>query len=193
MEAKAITAELGEAMASQQVSLHVIGIRAKKLSRDLLAGSSGIILAGLAGALDPALAVGDVIVDSASPPLPLCHFPRGKFYATDHLAATPAEKQRLFRETGCAAVDMESDIVRALTESMGLPMLHLRAISDAADQTLPPRMMDWIDNIGRLRAPKLLADLALHPHQIPAMIRLGKNSRLALRRLTQAVGVILQQ
>jgi adenosylhomocysteine nucleosidase len=191
MEAKAITAELGEMMALQQVSLQVIGIRAKKLNRDLLAGSSGIILAGLAGALDPALAVGDIVVDSASSPLPLCHFPRGKFYATDHLAATAAEKHRLFRETGCAAVDMESDIVRAMAESLTLPMLHVRAISDAADEALPERMMDWIDHVGRLRTPKVLADLALHPHQIPAMIRLGKNSRLALRRLTQAVGVIL--
>jgi len=62
MEAKAITAELGEAMASQQVSVHVIGIRAKRLNRDLLVGSNGIILAGLAGALDPALAVGDIVV-----------------------------------------------------------------------------------------------------------------------------------
>jgi hypothetical protein len=35
--------------------------------------------------------------------------------------------------------------------------------------------------------------LALHPHQIPAMIRLGSNSHLALRQLTQAIGVILQQ
>ncbi len=191
MEAKAITAELGEMMALQQVSLRVIGIRAKNLNRDLLAGSSGIILAGLAGALDPALAVGDIIVDSASPPL--SHFPRGKFYATDHLGATPADKQRLFRETGCAAVDMESDVVRALTESIHLPMLHVRAISDVADDAVPEHMMDWIDTVGRLRAPKLLADLALHPHQIPAMIRLGKNSRLALRRLTQAIGVILQQ
>jgi len=189
MEAKAITAELGEAMASQQVSVHVIGIRAKRLNRDLLVGSNGIILAGLAGALDPALAVGDIVVDSESPPLP--HFPRGKFYTADHLIATAAEKQRLFRETGCAAVDMESAIVRAIAQSVGLPMLHVRAISDAADQTLPSRMMNWIDDVGKPQTPKLLAELALHPHQIPAMIRLGKNSRLALRRLTQAVGVIL--
>jgi purine-nucleoside phosphorylase len=189
MEAKAITAELGEAMASQRISVRVIGIRAKKLRRDLLVGTSGIILAGLAGALDPALAIGDIVVDSASPPLP--RFPRGKFYSADHLAVTVAEKQRLFRDTGCVAVEMESAIVRALTESMHLPMLHVRAISDAADQTLPPRMMKWIDDVGKPRLAELLADLAVHPRQIPAMIRLGKNSRLALRRLTQAVGVIL--
>jgi len=74
-------------------------------------------------------------------------------------------------------------------------MLHVRAISDTADEAVPDRMMDWIDDAGRLRAPKLklLADLTLHPRQIPAMIRLGKNSRLALRRMTKAVGVILQQ
>jgi uridine phosphorylase len=191
MEAKAIAAELGEAMASQQVSLHVIGIRAKRLNGELLLGSSGIILAGLAGALDPALAVCDIVVDSASPPL--WHFPRGKFYVADHLAATAAEKQRLFRETGCAAVDMESATVRAMAESMGLPMLHVRAISDAADQTLPAQIMNWIDDVGQPRYGKLLAGLALHPRQLPAMIRLGRNSRLALRRLTQALGVILQQ
>jgi uridine phosphorylase len=185
----AVTAELGE------IPLQVIGIGATKLNRSLLERSDGIVLAGLAGALDPTLAVGDIVVDSRSgePPAWSGRFREGKFHAAGQLVSTAAEKRRLFRETGCAAVDMESGIVGAMAESLHLPMLHVRAISDACDDELPPRLMSWIDDIGRLRAMKLLVDLALHPQQIRAVIRLGRNSHLALQQLAQALGVILQQ
>jgi hypothetical protein len=53
-------------------------------------------------------------------------------------------------------------------------------------------MINWINETGRPRPARIAANLALHPSQIPAMIRLGKNSHLALRNLTQALRRIVQ-
>jgi hypothetical protein len=68
----------------------------------------------------------------------------------------------------------------------------MRAISDGAEDSLPPRMTSWIDDVGRPKPGRLTVDLALHPGQIPAMIRLGRNSRLALRNLATAIGKIIR-
>jgi len=56
MEAKAITA------ACPQATVRVIGIRASRFDDSMLAGATGIILAGLAGGLDPQLKAGDVVI-----------------------------------------------------------------------------------------------------------------------------------
>jgi adenosylhomocysteine nucleosidase len=194
MEAKAIAAEFGTA----PHDLQIIGIRASRLDRNALAQYQKILLAGLAGALDPTLNIGDIVAFPPSPGIPgegwgegLTVRP-GKIHATDHVISSPEEKQTLFRQTGCLAVDMESDIVSQAAAEANLPFIHIRAISDTAADALPPNLSAWIDDLGNPRLPRLATDLALHPNQIPAMIRLGKNSRLAVRNLARAVRQIVQ-
>jgi adenosylhomocysteine nucleosidase len=109
------------------------------------------------------------------------------------MISTIAEKALRFRETGCIAVDMEAAIVRPHSQSAGVPLLHIRAISDTAAEALPERMTDWINDVGVPRMAQVTADLAFHPHLIPAMIRIGNNSRIAARRLAQAVHQILRK
>ncbi|MGD0541145.1 MAG: hypothetical protein ABSB33_06490, partial [Tepidisphaeraceae bacterium] len=123
MEAKAIAAELGRTPADQDVCIRVIGIRAVRFDRGGLSQYDGIILAGLAGGLDPALGIGDVVCDApAQKPWLDLPLRRGRIYTTDHLVATVEEKERLFRETGCLAVDMEGAIVRGAAESADRPL-----------------------------------------------------------------------
>jgi adenosylhomocysteine nucleosidase len=193
MEKRAIAAELDGYIPSAGLSLQTIGIKAGRLNAELFGKFNGIVLAGLAGGLNPRLSVGDVIVEtSANSPWNDLPFHAGKIHTSDHLIASIAEKERLFRDTGCDAVDMEGSLVRKLAESAGIPMLHIRAISDSADEAVPPDMINWINETGRPRPARIAANLALHPSQIPAMIRLGKNSHLALRNLTQALRRIVQ-
>ncbi|HEX4052627.1 MAG TPA: hypothetical protein VHX86_00035 [Tepidisphaeraceae bacterium] len=199
MESKAVAAELGR-RTSQDVCLQIVGIGAKRLKLEMPGEFTGVILAGLAGALDPTLKVGDIVIDRN--PAPNSPSPStlgedlgiryGKIFTSEHLAATVAEKRRLFQETGCLAVDMEGAIVRAAAESAGLPMLNIRAISDPADQALPERMMRWVDEVGQPRPTAVAAELAIHPFQIPALIRLGRQSRLAARKMAQAVRQVVQ-
>jgi hypothetical protein len=46
--------------------------------------------------------------------------------------------------------------------------------------------------MGKPHPARIAAKLALHPAQIPAMIRLGKHSRLALANLAVALRRIVQ-
>jgi hypothetical protein len=193
MEERAIAAEVGEYIRPGAVSLQIIGIKAIRINPESVSQSGAVILAGLAGGLNPALKAGDIIAEaSANSPWNDLPFRAGRVHTSDHVIASPAEKQRLFRETACDAVDMEGGVVRRLADSAGVPMLHIRAISDSANETVPVEMMSWIDDVGKPLPGRIAANLALHPGQIPAMIRLGKNSRLALANLARAVRQIVQ-
>lgn len=176
------------------VELHIIGIGAKKLTADLCRRcTGGIILAGLAGGLDPALRIGDVVVDQRdSGPWPNLPFRHGSIHTSDHILTSPAEKSQLFGQTGCVAVDMESAVVRQFAQSSGLPVLTIRSISDAADEALPRGIGGWVDESGRPRAGQLTRDLAANPMQIPALIRLGRRAHRAARQMAQAVQLALQ-
>jgi len=193
MEAKAILSEFRPGLPAH-VNLSTIGIAGRRLDQNIFRDiNGGVILAGLAGALDPALNVGDIIFDAIPDkfwsPLP---FRQCKIHTADHLISLIAEKQQLFTETGCAAVDMEGAIVRRLAESAGIPMLHIRAISDSAVEALPERMVNWIDDVGEPLFPRIAADMLRYPSQISTMMRLGRNSRLALQNLAPAIKQIVQ-
>jgi hypothetical protein len=212
MEAQAISSELGGPatfsdtpvpLAVTDVSLHLIGIKAVRIKPELFCQFDSILLAGLGGALDPTLSVGDIVIDTTDPNIPSpgtsgegqgegLFFHRGKILTSDHMISTIAEKTLRFRETGCIAVDMEATIVRPHLQSAGIPLLHIRAISDTAAEALPERISGWINDVGVPRMAQVTADLAFHPHLIPAMIRIGNNSRIAARHLAQAVRQILR-
>jgi adenosylhomocysteine nucleosidase len=190
IEERAIKAALGH---TSGVVFRTIGIKAARLGSDLPDACDGIILAGLAGGLNPNLAVGDVIIDtSANWPIKHPSLRPGRIYTANHLVATTSEKQQLFHVTACDAVDMEGTIVRQWAESARVPMLHVRAISDSAAQSIPRNLLNWIDPVGKPRPARIAANLALHPAQIPVMIRLGKHSRLALANLAAAMRRIVQ-
>jgi len=193
MEAKAILSEFRPSL-PQCVNLSIIGIAGRRFDPNALRDiDGGVILAGLAGALDPALNVGEIVFeatpDGSFGPLP---FRQCKIHTSDDIISSSEEKQRLFVESGCAAVDMEGAIVRRAAEPAGIPMLHIRAISDTAAEALPERMMSWIDDVGEPLFHRIAPDMLLYPSQISTMMRLGKNSRLALNNLAPAVRQIVQ-
>jgi Phosphorylase superfamily len=191
MEANAIAPALGE------IPVRIIGIGAKILDPDVFRQFDRIILAGLGGALDPALNIADVVSDiTPSPGTPGEGwdggvFRTGKIYPSDHLISSVAEKQRVFRESGCIAVDMESFVVRQRCEEAGKEFVHIRAISDLASEALPDRIATWVDEVGEPKMAKVSADLMFHPGLVPVMMRLQSNSKLALKNLAAAVKSIV--
>jgi len=98
----------------------------------------------------------------------------------------------LFEQTGALAVDMETEIVRRHAQRAGLPMATVRAISDSADQELPVGMDRWIDAEGRVRLGVLSREILRRPGNLPALIRLGRQSRLATAILAEAIKNILR-
>jgi len=179
---------LGSGLAfSDNISLGIAGIRARRLP-GLIADVDPelLIMTGLAGALAPDLAVGDVVLDA---PLPPCS-PRtfalreGRIHTAHDIVPTPAAKAALYRETGALAVDMETAIAAEYAQKRGIPFHALRAISDAANHPLDPRLFALVDAQGHPRPARVAAYLVTGPWRLPGLLRIGSATKVALTNLT---------
>jgi phosphorylase superfamily protein len=176
------------------VTLEVIGPRGVGLTDKMLAGMSGVILAGLGGALDPKLKVGDVVCYSAEPGRwPELPYPWDKIFTSEGIVDTPEKKAEIFKRTGAAVVDMETGIVEAMTREAGVPLLVIRAISDTASDVIPAKLINWVDSRGRPKKAKAAWDMARDPGLVPQITRLSKNSGIAGKSLARAVRLLLDR
>src|SRR3954467_9656921 len=90
-----------------KVVRHLIGLRAVGLAKTTIDPDTRyVVLAGVAGALDPRLAVGDLVLcdcpDNLSPRLEI---PRKLIVTSENVVATKAEKAALYSTTNAAVVD----------------------------------------------------------------------------------------
>lgn len=180
-----------------------------------------ILSCGIAGALDPTLKVGDIVLymplcarESGNPecramhPAPLpprfrggtwekglkAGLPQGHpglIIGQDHIAASPTEKAALHAQTGALAVDMETHIAARVAARHGLPFAAIRVISDTAHEALPPAALVGMNPDGSMALGKVLASLARNPAQLPALIRTGRHAEVAFRQLCR-VGKALE-
>ena len=185
--------------ATAPIELHTIGMRAVRLPALLpsLSPSSAdrIWMIGLAGALDPALRVGDLVIDfdPPAPTTPLAtdaSIRQGRIHTCDQLVAVPAEKRALFAQTRALAVDMEQRIVRDRLTPLGIGVVGIRSISDTADTPLDPALPRLIDASGRPKWPALAGALLRRPILVVPLIRLGRDSSRALRELAKAIACL---
>jgi hypothetical protein len=191
METRTVQQTLGH----RHVAVHTVGIRARHLpDPGQCANVSLIILCGVAGALDPSLRIGDCILDDLEHRIAdSSSYRRGRIHTASEIIATPAAKAKLFNETGALAVDMEQAIVCRWAESLKIPMVGLRAISDTADQMLDPAVLGLVDDLGRPQSLKIAATLIRRPLLIPYLQRLNANTKLALKNLGVAVREVVNQ
>ncbi len=145
-----------------------------------------VLLAGLAGGLDPSLAVGDLVLDGGAGG----RIRRGLIHTSPTIVSTANEKARLFAATGAPAVDMEGLAARGFAKKLGLPFLHLRAISDAATDALDPALLNWVDPFGRPRPLAAAAGLLRDPRRVAGVVRLARASQMALRCLSAGVRIL---
>jgi adenosylhomocysteine nucleosidase len=160
-------------------------------------GADGIISFGMAGALDPALQIGDWVIgsevmgafDAACDPiwadalmqrLPLAR--RGPVHAENRLIGYPIEKDRLFARHAIAA-DMESQVAARVAAGLGLSLAVLRCISDEADATLPPAIAVAMKPGGGLALGAVLGSIARNPGQLPGLFRTVAGFNRAYRAL----------
>jgi adenosylhomocysteine nucleosidase len=163
------------------VQLTVIGIRAVRLPQQIEARA--ILMAGFAGALDPLLRIGDIVHDD----------PPGTIHTSTQIVATPTDKATLYKSTGAKAVDMETAIVRALAQRLGISFVGIRAISDTAADSVDPAVLNFVDETGRLRPAALAKALLQRPSLIPQLNHLRANSAIAARALTDALRAFLEK
>ena len=169
------------------IDMRVTGVGAIRLPEIAGDPPAAIIMAGLAGALDPELKIGDVIIDEASTwPAKNLPIPRRKIHTAHSLVASVGDKSTLYASTGAAAVEMENAAVRELARKWGAPYLGIRSISDKADQPLDPAVLKCINPFGGAKMEIVYRTLR-RPGLIAEFYRLFRDSSTALKTLAPAV------
>lgn len=152
---------------------------------------------GYAGALDPSLQVGDVVVadqvvycetmqsyaldGELSGTMPEAR--RGALLTVDRVAATPREKKALREKFKAVAVDMETFALVEAAQSRNLPLISVRAITDTADQELID-CAHLVAEDGQVSKLKAGWHVLTHPGDLKGMIELEQHARIATANLT---------
>jgi adenosylhomocysteine nucleosidase len=168
-----------------------------------------VISFGLAGGLDPALRPGDLLIADeivfgtktwqansilasafqsalrANEKILRC-----RVAGADAAAMDPASKAALRAATGASAVDMETHIAAEFAERANLPWGALRAICDPASRALPPLATTGLKPDGGIDFAATLKSLARDPLQIPALVRTGIDTAIAVAALRRARGLL---
>jgi hypothetical protein len=107
----------------------------------------------------------------------------GAVAGSDRILATAGDKRALLEASGAAAVDMESHAVAAVATAAGIPFLVLRAIADPADQVVPQVAREALRPDGAIRIRATFGGLLRQPGQLIALLRLARQSTVALAAL----------
>jgi len=131
----------------------------------IAAGAETLASFGLAGALDPRLTPGDLVVATAAIAEDGTRYEaetrafgiHGAILTRAEPVAGIADKLRLFAETGAIAVDMESAAVADVARAAHRPFVAVRAIVDSASRELPAAAVAAMRSDGRIDVMALLA------------------------------------
>ncbi len=170
--------------------------RAEALARGMAQDGATLLLSvGTAGGLAPGLPPGTVInADGVWTPdrvfacAPFAAPGRPGLIATvDTVLADARDKRALFERSGALAVDMESVGVARAALDAGIPFAVLRVIADPAERTLPKATLTALDENGGIRLGAVFASILRDPRQIGGLIRVGRDTNIALAALKAAV------
>jgi adenosylhomocysteine nucleosidase len=179
------------------------------------AGARALVSWGMAGGLDPALTAGTVFLPSevvstdgaavttapqwrkrlseaivAQHSAPLAETViHGRLLTSRRAIGSLTDKAALFRETGAAAVDMESLAVAEIAQTHQLPFIAVRVIVDSAGDSLPRAVTVAADSEGHLQVWRLLGALVRAPADLAPLIRLAQRYRAASRSLAAVARV----
>lgn len=160
-----------------------------------------VISTGFAGGLQPELSVGDLVLGlnysdaGVADRLNLGpQWKRGTILTVPAIIEKAAEKKRLGEESGCLAADMESAHLARICTGHGIPMLSVRCISDAWNDSMPvPAAVLLKPETCRPDPLALFRHLIANPSSVVGFNALVKNARIAQNGIADGLGEILPQ
>jgi adenosylhomocysteine nucleosidase len=177
-----------------------------RLEAAIANGARGIISAGIAGALDPALRSGDCVLGSCVTDgvseyeadslwlnvmaAALSKAARGPIAGSDSLVADASEKARLRARTGALAADMESHVAARAAGRHRIPFAALRIVADTSTSTLPAAARIAVAPDGGIRFAAVVRSVLGQPGQIPRLIRIARQSQIAFGALFRCLDLL---
>ena len=166
------------------------------------------VSAGFAGGLSDNDSIGDILVAEGVQQLGksktlmcsrnLVYAARGDgakqiklFLTSDHVVRTVEEKKQLAPFAG--AVEMEGFGIASVAQAHRLPMVAIRVISDTTERDMPIRIDTMVDDKGRVSVGGVVRQVVRHPLQLPALIRLGRESRTAAEALANFLEAFIKK
>lgn len=160
-----------------------------------------IILAGFAGGLDPFFRTGYLftaqqVVNEEGYAVELIGdvprvIERSPSHATLLSTWDPVlnsyEKASMFEQHHAGAVDMETFAAAWYAAEHNVPLTVVRAISDAADASIPPWAMGLIGEDGLMNISRAAATAIGKPWRLGAMLEMQRNAKAASRALAVSV------
>jgi adenosylhomocysteine nucleosidase len=163
-----------------------------------------LISAGLAGALDPELKLGDLIIAENYSSRELLESPHlrleeaaiylAPIVTAPAIVESKADREKLAKESGAAAVDMETEFIAKACAVRKVPMISLRAISDTIAEPFPaPAKVLFDVEKQKTPAARLAFYLATHPAAIGRLKNFGARIAHAREALTNALLTVLRE
>jgi adenosylhomocysteine nucleosidase len=152
-----------------------------------------LVSIGFCGALDPSLAIADIVVGTtifagdrafaAQSPAAAAPHRLGAVCSIGHVARTAEEKSRL-RSTGAIAVEMEAAGVAGRAQTLGLPFFCIKTVTDLAGETMANDFNAALRSDGHFDTIRILASSLRSPWvRVPELLRLRARSVRAARAL----------
>lgn len=186
--------------------------RARRATQALIDGHrpDWVLSVGFAGGLVAGLNIGDVVVadevvsdEAEATPVAVAHgMPAdpakglhvGRIVTCDRIIRTVEEKQRLARDWGAIACEMETHAVAAVCQAAGVRFMSVRAITDDLSADLPTEVHSLLSaNTGARRAGAALGALWKRPESIKELWALQGTAHKAASRLAPFLESVLVQ
>lgn len=169
-----------------------------------------VINIGFAGSLSPLLQIGDIVIarevrnntesfDASASPLfqfaeKVQNARPGTAITVDEILCEAKAKRRLAEtlpanEIGW--VDMESAAIASVCNSMKIPFLIVRSISDAFDEDLPLDFNRCRTSDGRVSPRKVIQSLIRRPRALKGLMELQRRSETCAEKLAAFIGELL--
>jgi nucleoside phosphorylase len=154
-----------------------------------------LISAGFAGSLNHELHVNDLLVAKNFSTVDLKHasLSNVSIYASNMLTVpalidSSEERERIARESGASAIDMETEFIARACAAHGIPLLALRVITDTPTQPFPaPASVMFDIQRQRTRIVGLARFFLAHPRRMPGLVQFARRISRARKTLSNAL------
>ena len=159
-----------------------------------------LISAGFAGSLNHQLQVNDLVAAKNFSTADLKHASlsnvsiyAGNMLTVRALIDSSEERERIGRESGASAVDMETEFIARACADRGIPLLALRVITDTPSQPFPaPPSVLFDVQQQRTHLGAFAKFFITHPGRIPGLVQFARRIARARKTLASALNTVVQ-